>query len=291
MIEFSLTKALHNAAGILPLDMRATIDSGSFVSLFGPSGAGKTTLLRMIAGLTEPDQGRITVGNQIWFDSANKVNLSPQKRSIGFVFQDYALFPNLTVRQNVAYAVADGEVTWVDDLLHMTGLAPLGHRLPATLSGGQKQRVALARAVARKPKLLLLDEPLSALDAALRCQMQDDLARLHQRLGLTTLLVSHDIGEVFKLSQRVLRLEQGRIAQSGTPVEVFLQRRLAGKLVLHAQVLAIRREEVVHIMSLLIGQDIIDIIASDDEVAGLKVGDAVSVSGKAISPLPFKNES
>lgn len=288
MIEIALSKTLHTAGGRLQMAIDTRIDHGSFVALFGPSGAGKTSLLRMLAGLSSPDAGRIMVDRAPWFDSARRINVPPQRRSIGFVFQDYALFPNLTVRQNIAYAIQQGDKRWIDELLDLTVLSDLQHRLPDTLSGGQKQRVALARALARKPRMLLLDEPLSALDTALRVQMQDNLARLHQRFGLTTLLVSHDIGEVFKLSQRVLRMESGRISQVGTPAEVFLQRRLFGKLNLHAQVLAIRQEEVVHIVSLLIGQEIVEVIASDDEVAGLRPGDYISIASKAISSLLFK---
>jgi molybdate transport system ATP-binding protein len=283
LIDITVTKTLHSATGPLQLDVQAAIGKGGFVTLFGASGAGKTTLLRMLAGLTHPDWGRIVVDGQAWFDSDRRINLPPQRRSIGFVFQDYALFPNLTVRENVAYAAHKGDVRWIDELLDLTGLAALQHRLPGTLSGGQKQRTALARAIARKPALLLLDEPLSALDIALRSQLQDDLVRLHRRFHLTTLLVSHDVGEVFKLSERVLKLEGGRIVQSGTPSEVFLPRRLAGKLSLRAQVLAVRREEVVHIVSLLIGQDIVEVTASDDEVAGLRQGDFIFVSAKAVS--------
>lgn len=288
MIDITLTKTLQSADGRLQLALQTSLDAGSFTALFGPSGAGKTTMLRMLAGLTAPDSGKIVVGGTTWFDSASKVNLPPQRRSIGFVFQDYALFPNLSIRQNVAYGAGKGGFAWVDELLELTGLTALQNRLPGMLSGGQKQRVALARALARKPALLLLDEPLSALDAALRSQLQTDLAQVHRRFGLTTLLVSHDVGEVFKLSQRVLCLEQGRITQSGTPAEVFLQQRVTGKLNLRAQVLAIRREEVVYILSLLLGQDIIDVIATDDEVEGLRVGDIVSVFAKAFSPMVFR---
>ncbi len=288
MIEIALTKDLHGAAGPLRLDLHTTIEDRSFVALFGPSGAGKTTILRMLAGLLAPDAGRVVVGDAVWFDTERRIDLPPQKRAIGFVFQDYALFPNMSVRDNVAYGASRGDARWVDELLDLTGLTALQDRLPSTLSGGQKQRVAVARAVARKPELLLLDEPLSALDMTLRIQLQDVLARLHQRLGLTTLLVSHDIGEVFKLSQRVLRLEGGHIVHAGTPAEVFLQRRLSGKLNLQAQVLAVRREEVVNIVTLLIGQDIVEVIASDDEVTGLRTGDAISVSAKAVSPYLFK---
>ncbi len=290
MIDIALSKTLHGAGGPLQLELQTRVEKGSFVTLFGPSGAGKTSILRMLAGLLEPARGRIAVDGAVWFDSEQEVNLPPQKRSIGFVFQDYALFPNLSVRDNIAYAVERNDARWVDELLQLTGLAKLQHRRPASLSGGQKQRVALARAVARKPTLLLLDEPLSALDMQLRAELQDELAALHRRLGLTTLLVSHDVGEVFRLSQQVWRLEAGRIAQSGTPAQVFLQQRISGKLNLRAQVLTIRREEVVHIVTLLVGQDIIEVIASDDETAALHEGDFVSVSAKAISPYLFKTD-
>jgi molybdate transport system ATP-binding protein len=285
LIDIALSKTLSGATGHLQLELQTRIEHGSFITLFGPSGAGKTTILRMLAGLAEPDGGKITVDGATWLDTANKINLPPQRRSIGFVFQDYALFPNLSVRGNVGYAVAKDDVAWIDELLELIGLTALQNRLPATLSGGQKQRVALARALARKPALLLLDEPLSALDADLRSQLQDELAYLHQRLGLTTVLVSHDVGEVFKLSQRVLRLEQGRVSQAGTPAEIFLQQRVAGRLNLRAQILAIRREDVVYILSLLLGQEIVDVIATDDEVEGMRVGDIVSVSAKAFGAI------
>jgi molybdate transport system ATP-binding protein len=288
MIAIDLDKTLHTTHGPLRLQLDTALDDNGFVALSGPSGAGKTTVLRMLAGLTRPDHGRIVVNDECWFDAGKRINLPPQRRSIGFVFQDYALFPNLSVRDNVGYAAPADNTGWVDELLALTGLDSLQHRLPQTLSGGQQQRVALARALARKPALLLLDEPLSALDAELRSRMQDDLLRLHRRIGFTALLVSHDIGEVFKLAQRVLRIEAGRIVQSGTPAELFLQRTPAGRLQLHAQVLALRREEVVHVVSLLIGQDIIEVLASDDEVAGLREGDLVSVAAKAINPMIFK---
>jgi molybdate transport system ATP-binding protein len=170
----------------------------------------------------------------------------------------------------------------------MTGLAALATRRPAQLSGGQKQRVALARAVARKPQLLLLDEPLSALDMQLRGELQDELAALHRRLGLTTVMVSHDLGEVFKLAHQVLQIDAGRLVASGTPSDVFLKNRLSGQLNLHAQVLAVRREEVLHIVTLLLGAEILEVIASDDEAETLKPGDAVELSARAMNPYLFK---
>lgn len=284
MIEFSLGMQLGSASGTLQLEAEARIERKSFVTLFGPSGAGKTTILRMLAGLVQPERGRIIVDGVTWFDAQRRINLPPQQRAIGFVFQDYALFPNLTVRENIAYAVPRDDRRWVDELLELTSLHQLHDRMPSTLSGGQKQRVALARAMARKPALLLLDEPLSALDLSLRSQLQDELASLHRRFGLTTIMVSHELGEVFKLSEKVLRLESGRIVESGSPREVFLQKRLSGRLNLHAQVLDIRQEDVVYIVTLLIGQEVIDVVASEDEVMHLRMGDNVSVAARAISP-------
>ena len=292
MLELSLQKQLHSTSGEMLLDAQIRLEVGTFTALFGPSGAGKTSVLRMLAGLTQPDSGYIIVDGITWFNDGvigKKINLPPQQRSIGYVFQDYALFPHLTVCGNVAYAASKEDLAWVDRLLSMTGLSEFRDRFPGSLSGGQKQRVALARALARKPKLLLLDEPLSALDGAMRSQLQDELLSLHQECGLTTLLVTHDIGEVFKLSQKVIQLESGKVIRNGTPAEVFLQQRVQGKLNLRAMVLSIRREDVIYVLSLLIGQDIVEIIAAEDEVAGLKVGDGISISTKAFSPLIFRD--
>lgn len=291
MIDIDFNKTFQGAATHLDLQVQTQLQAGQFVAMVGPSGAGKTTILRMLAGLTEPDSGKLLVDGEVWFDSANKINLAPQRRSIGFVFQDYALFPNLSVRQNVGYALGTGDTAWLDELLDFTGLTVLQSRSPTTLSGGQKQRVALARAIAAKPRLLLLDEPLSALDIEMRMQLQEELSRLQHRFGYTTVMVSHDLGEVFKLAQHVLRVDGGKIVQTGTPAQIFLSERHAGKLNLQAQVLDIRREEVIYVLSLLIGKDIVDVIASADEATEIKPGDLVSISAKAFSPLIFKRGS
>ncbi|MDE2430391.1 MAG: ATP-binding cassette domain-containing protein [Burkholderiales bacterium] len=295
MIELDLQKQWHRPSGTVSLDMQMQVQQGTLLSLFGQSGAGKTTLLRMLAGLTRPDSGMIRVGDTVWFDHARKIDLAPQRRSVGFVFQDYALFPNLSVADNVAYALNKKNAAQLPRLLALTGLSDLRGQLPQRLSGGQKQRVALARALARviscETRLLLLDEALSALDSELRAQLQDALLHIHREFGLTTLLVSHDVGEVFKLSGQVCLLEQGRVSRTGTPASVFLQQPLQGKLHLQAQVLAIRKEDVVFVLSLLVGADIVEIIASDDEVAGLHIGDRIAISAKAFSPLIFKTST
>jgi len=193
MIELSVKKRLLSAEGSLELRFETIIEEGEFVALFGESGAGKTTILRMIAGLETPDSGHIIVNGTPWFDSQKRINLPPAKRPIGFVFQDYALFPNMSVKENLRFALQKGDnPAIIDELLDTIALRELADRLPSQLSGGQQQRVAMARALVRRPRLLLLDEPLSALDHAMRHKLQDELAKLHQHFNLTTILVSHD---------------------------------------------------------------------------------------------------
>ena len=285
MIEINVEKQLDGAAGRQILRVDSRWDSGQRVALFGASGAGKTTLLRMLAGLVRPDAGRIVVDGELWFDSSLGVCLPAQARRVGMVFQDYALFPHLSVRGNLEFAQARKDPKRVDELLALTGLAALATRKPATLSGGQQQRVALARALAAEPRLLLLDEPLSALDPALREQLQGELLALQQRFALSTLLVSHDLAEVFRLAQHVLRLEAGLVIGAGAPAELFLAQSGGGRFHLAAQVLAIRRVDVVEMASLLVGGQIVDVVLDEGEAARLRVGASVTIAAKGFSPL------
>ncbi|OUJ72483.1 ABC transporter ATP-binding protein [Hymenobacter crusticola] len=218
MLDFHLIKALHSAAGPATLDVHLAIRPGEFVALYGPSGAGKTTLLRLLAGLTRPEAGYLRAGEQVWYDDKRRVWLPPAHRSIGFVFQDYALFPNMTVQQNLAFALPRQQnQAIVPELLTLTGLEALAHRYPSQLSGGQQQRVALARALARRPRLLLLDEPLAAVDYPTRQHLQQALRHAHHEFNLTTILVSHDPAEVHALADRVIELDLGRVRQDGPP--------------------------------------------------------------------------
>jgi molybdate transport system ATP-binding protein len=189
---------------------------GETVALAGPSGAGKTTLLRTLAGLLRPDRGRIEVGGDVWLDTARDVDVPPERRAVGLVFQDYALFPHLTVAQNVGYARRRG----ARELLDALGLGHLAGERPAELSGGERQRVALARALAREPDVLLLDEPLAALDAATRTAVREELRPLLREQRLPTLLVTHDYLDAAALADRVGVLVDGRIVQLGTPSEL-----------------------------------------------------------------------
>lgn len=197
------------------------IREGELVTLLGPSGCGKSTLLRCIAGLTEIDEGRI------WLDDQDIVNLPPRSREIGMVFQSYALFPNLTVRENIEYGMRmrgvakEARRQRSGELLELIDLADKRDAYPAQLSGGQQQRVALARSLAVRPKVLLLDEPLSALDAKIRKNLRTEIREIQKQFNMTTIFVTHDQEEALTLSDRVCLMNQGNIVQQGTPEELY----------------------------------------------------------------------
>lgn len=208
MIYIDIEYRILTSAGSRILSVQTELPENQLICISGPSGIGKTTLLRMIAGLTKPDRGIIEIGDRIFFDSLNSINLSPQKRNIGFMFQDYALFPNMTVEENISFAQNKvKDKAWVDTLIKSYGLDALRNQKPDKLSGGQKQRTALARTLAKKADLLLLDEPLSSVDSTLRTQLQNEILKAHAVFGSTTLVVSHDQDEVNKMAQYVLYMD------------------------------------------------------------------------------------
>jgi iron(III) transport system ATP-binding protein len=208
-------------------DVSLTMASGELTVLLGPSGCGKTTLLRSLGGLVTPDGGAIHIGDQVVFSSRDRIDVATRKRHIGMVFQSYALWPNLSVFENVAFPLREQRVSRatirarVTAGLELVGCAPLGQRYPHELSGGQQQRVALARALVAEPRLLLLDEPLSNLDAGLRVRMRGEIRRVQQRTEQTMVHVTHDQGEALALADRLVVMRSGRVVQLGTPREVY----------------------------------------------------------------------
>jgi len=224
MIEVVLKKSLHGAEGDFSLDVDLKISPKAVVAVMGSSGSGKTSFLKMIAGLLLPDTGNITVNDSVWYDKQESINRKPQTRSVGYVFQEYALFPNMSLRENLLFALeknSDNKI--VDELIELMGLTALQNRKPTHLSGGQQQRVALARAIVRQPQILLLDEPFAALDKPMRQRLQQDLKLLHEKYETTSLLVSHDPVEVARLAHEALVLQSGKIIKQGKPFEVLHQ--------------------------------------------------------------------
>jgi putative spermidine/putrescine transport system ATP-binding protein len=211
--SFGATKVVH--------DFNLDVAPGEFVSFLGPSGCGKTTVLRMVAGFEEASAGRILVGDK------DVTRLRPNQRNIGMVFQAYALFPNLTVAQNIGFGLRVAGASRADidrrvaEMLAMIGLPQMADRYPYQLSGGQQQRIALARALAPKPKLLLLDEPLSALDAKVRVSLREEIRSIQKELGITTVFVTHDQEEALSISDRIAVMYGGKAEQVGTPFEVY----------------------------------------------------------------------
>jgi len=198
MIEVNIEKRLKGYAGAGVLKVDHQFAQGSVTTIHGPSGAGKSTFLKIIAGLVHADAGRITVNNNVWEDVDGKVRLSPQARRVGFVFQDYALFPNMSVMQQLEYAISDK--SWITRLLHLGKLETLATHKPDHLSGGQQQRLAILRALAIKPQVILMDEPFSALDATMKTGIINDLATVFKYLDATVLIVTHNPDELAAIS-------------------------------------------------------------------------------------------
>lgn len=260
---------------------------GEFISFLGPSGCGKTTTLRMIAGFESPTEGRISI------DGEDVTELAPNSRRIGMVFQSYALFPNLSVADNVAFGLkvagrSKAEIaSRVDEMLTMVRLSHLADRYPYQLSGGQQQRVALARAVAVKPRLLLLDEPLSALDAKIRISLRADIRALQRDLGITTIYVTHDQEEALSMSDRIVVMSEGRIEQIGTPFEVY--NRPASRFVASfVGTLNVIEATVVGPDRIRVGDEIVS-AATGDLATGSEIG--VALRPEAISLEPDDNRS
>lgn len=279
MISLNIKKELHGSNGVMNLDINLSLQNGEFLALSGVSGSGKTTLLRVLAGLEEAF-GEIIVDDEIWLNE--KIKKPIQKRDIGFVFQDYALFPNLSVIDNLLYVKKDKDLA--KQLLNLTDLYELKNRYPNSLSGGQKQRVSLCRALMKRPKILLMDEPLSALDPHMRLKLQDEILTLHKEFKTTTIMVSHDPSEMYKLASRVLVLKDGKIIDDGLPKDILLKTQGSQKFSFEGELLDIIKVDVINIAIVAIGQQIVEVVISNIEAQNLIIGEKVNVSTKAFSP-------
>jgi len=279
MIRIDIKKELHGSKAEMNLDVSLEIQEGSFVALSGESGSGKTTLLRILAGL-ESAEGFIKMGEDIWQDSS--FIKETQKRQIGFVFQEYALFENMSVLQNLLFVSKDKELA--SHLLEITDLTQLKDRVPNTLSGGQKQRVSLCRAMMNRPKLLLMDEPLSALDMEMRNRLQKEILLLHKEFDTTTIFVSHDPSEMYKLADRVIVLNQGKVIKDGTVKDILRQTQGSQKFSFKGELLEMIQADVIFIAVVSIGQQIVEVVLDEKEMKKFRVGDEVQVSTKAFAP-------
>ncbi|MDR2341829.1 MAG: ATP-binding cassette domain-containing protein [Campylobacteraceae bacterium] len=279
MIALNVNKKLYGIEGVMNLRINTFLKNQEFVALSGKSGSGKTTLLRILAGL-EKSSGTIVVDDEIWQN--DKIFLSPQKRKIGFVFQDYALFNNMSVEENLLFVNQD--IKLANHLLEITELIYFRKRDVTTLSGGQKQRVSLCRAMMNRPKILLMDEPLSALDPDIRVKLQNEILGLHKEFQTITILVSHDPSEIYKLSSRVIVMEKGQIAQEGTPTDVLLKTNGSQKFSFEGELLDIKKSDIIYIAIIAIGQQLVEIVIDEEEAQNVKIGQKVRVSTKAFNP-------
>ena len=266
----------------LQVDLK--LERGDFVAIYGKSGIGKTTLLRMIAGLSQADSGMLSVGQKTWFDSKKNINLPPQNRKVGFVFQDYALFPNMTVAENLQFA--NNNPALIQKLLQQTNLAPLKNKKPNHLSGGQQQRVALARALMVESSILLLDEPLSALDYGLRREMQHLIADLHVQYQRTTLMVSHDVPEIINLANKLLVIDDNKVALYRNPKLYFEEQELLDEVLEEGVVLEINENELL----LRIGEKRRKLPYLKGDLKNINVGDTLTVKRWVLPSDMYKIE-
>ncbi|MDT8317372.1 MAG: ATP-binding cassette domain-containing protein [bacterium] len=270
------------------LDAAFSIPEGKITVIFGPSGSGKSTILRLLAGLEKGEHGRIQNSGKTWFDSAKGLDLSPKDRKTGYLFQDLALFPHLSVMQNILYTAGKRNLAKAEELLEMTQLGGLKDSSPDELSGGERQRLALARALAGSPDLLLLDEPFSALDRELKKKLYDELTKLHFSLGFTAVMVTHDMAEAYRLAEHAVILNKGRVTKEGPPEEVFLGKSLSTRIQLYAQVIAMESDEIHTLLTVKEGIRTFRVFVDNEEAGKIEIGDEVIVAAKASDALVFK---
>ncbi len=285
MIDINLSKKLLGSGGEFNFECNVKNDKNELISIFGPSGSGKSTLLKMIAGLENADSGYIKIGGETWFDKEGGIDLRPQKRKVGFVFQEFTLFPNMSVIENITFAQSEKNLKKAKELLELTELTELMSSYPVTLSGGQKQRVAIARAIAREPEILLLDEPFSALDTTVKRKLHEEILRLKSALNMPILFVSHDKEEVFRLSDKVATVKEGKVSSILPPEEAFFDNKFSGKFSFLGTVISVKKIDIAYMAYLSVGGQIVQVLLSQSDAEALKAGDEVRVSAKAFNPI------
>lgn len=282
MLTLRIEKQLQGPQGSFPLSIQELVPTGSFLALYGPSGSGKTTLLRIIAGLTRPEAGTIRWQQQVWFDKNRRLHRPPQERALSFAFQSPTLFPNMTVAQNLQFALPPGgNRDLLSALIEVCDLGKLLTHRPQLLSGGQAQRVALARAILREAPLLLLDEPFNALNEELKRRIQGFLLSIHREKGWTTLLVTHRLADVFRLADKVWVMDQGQIQQKGVPEEVFTEKNPPNNPRIIGEILHVNAFVTPATLTVLVGDQLLHIEVSTTEITHWAEGDRVSINWSA----------
>lgn len=274
MIEINIKKSLMGQKGKMLLNLDLKIQQKQITAIYGPSGAGKTTLLKILSGLIMPEEGEIIINGKTWLDTKRNFSLSPRLRKVAYVFQDYALFPNMSVKENIQFAAEKNvKASEIQTLIKTFELDELKDKKPHQLSGGQQQRVALARALIQKPNLLLLDEPLAALDNEIRYRLQDFLLEIQREHKLSTFIVSHDIPEIHKLSKTVLHIENGKAINYGNPIEVFSKEMKSKDLSLYGKIVEI--DTINRQISILVYQELITINVEENQLTNYKIGQLI----------------
>lgn len=275
MIQIAIKKRLDGQIEPIHLDINSEIQEGNIVALYGDSGAGKTSILRMIAGLMQPDDGSIAINGIVWYSKDKKVDLKIQNRALGFVFQDYALFPNMTVKKNLIFAQRDKEnTTEINEMLELIEMKDLQNTFPDRLSGGQKQRVALARTLLTKSKFLLLDEPFSSLDDTIKDKLQKHLLRTFKDQNTTVIFTSHDIAEIFSMADKVWHLKEGKIIKDAPPLQVFVPNSNIGKGLQQVGIVVSIGENA----KVLVNGNLIELELKQEERSELEIGQKILLS-------------
>lgn len=264
-------------------DVNLSVEKGEFLAIFGHSGAGKSTLLNILAGFIEHE-------GEVYLDGVLLNKLPTEKRGIGYLHQEIYLFPNMTVFENIAFGLRSKRIDFnlkdkVHEISKLVKVEHLLERYPKYLSGGEKQRVGLARTLVTSPKVLLLDEPLSSLDLNVRSILQYEIRQIHEKLGLTTIIVSHDIDEVLKLADRIALLETGRILRVGNPKEVLFRENMISKFQFNGYVVDIVKTDIVYLVFVNIGNSIVQVVASENDIKRYNIGDKVFVGTRSNNPI------